>query len=41
MLARRPEPLIYEAWIWELQRGLLADELGESSSSRWRRRTCR
>ena len=28
MLARRPEPLIYDAWIWELQRGLLADRLG-------------
>ena len=24
-----PEPLIYTAWIWELQRGILADELGE------------
>ncbi|WP_295136185.1 penicillin acylase family protein [uncultured Reyranella sp.] len=29
MLASRPEPLIYNAWITELQRGLLADELGE------------
>jgi penicillin G amidase len=29
MLARRPEPLIYDAWIWELQRGLLADRLGD------------
>lgn len=29
MLASRPEPLIYEAWLWELQRGLLADELGD------------
>ena len=29
MLAGRPEPLIYDAWIAELQRGLLADELGE------------
>ena len=29
MLASRPEPLIYTAWIWELQRGILADELGE------------
>jgi penicillin amidase len=29
MLANRPEPLIYTAWIWELQRGLLADELGD------------
>ncbi|WP_421998175.1 penicillin acylase family protein [Reyranella sp.] len=29
MLASRPEPLIYTAWIWQLQRGLLADELGE------------
>jgi penicillin G amidase len=28
MLARRPEPLIYTAWLWELQRGILADELG-------------
>jgi penicillin amidase len=28
MLASRPEPLIYTAWLWELQRGLLADELG-------------
>ena len=28
MLASRPEPLIYSAWITELQRGLLADELG-------------
>jgi penicillin amidase len=27
MLARRPEPLIYDAWLWELQRGLLADRL--------------
>ena len=29
MLANRPEPLIYTAWIWELQRGLLSDELGD------------
>src|SRR5260370_34532243 len=29
MLATRAEPLIYTAWIWQLQRGLLADELGE------------
>ena len=29
MLARRPEPLIYEAWLWELQRGLLANRLGD------------
>ena len=29
MLARRPEPLIYEAWIWELERTLLADRLGD------------
>lgn len=29
MLATRPEPLIYSAWLMELQRGLLADELGE------------
>jgi penicillin amidase len=29
MLARRPEPLIYTAWLWELQRGILADELGQ------------
>ena len=29
MLASRPEPLIYTAWITELQRGLLADELGD------------
>ena len=29
MLARRPEPLIYEAWIWQLQRGLLAERLGD------------
>jgi penicillin amidase len=29
MLASRPEPLIYTAWLWELQRGLLADELGD------------
>lgn len=29
MLASRAEPLIYTAWIWQLQRGLLADELGE------------
>lgn len=28
MLASRPEPLIYNAWIAELQRMLLADELG-------------
>ncbi len=29
MLARRPEPLIYDAWIWELQRGLLVGRLGD------------
>jgi penicillin amidase len=29
MLAGRPEPLIYNAWITELQRGILADELGD------------
>lgn len=29
MLAGRPEPLIYNAWIAELQRGLLGDELGD------------
>ena len=29
MLASRPEPLIYTAWLAELQRGLLADELGD------------
>ena len=29
MLARRPEPLIYDAWNWELERGLLADRLGD------------
>ena len=29
MLASRPEPLIYTAWLVELQRGLLADELGD------------
>ncbi len=29
MLARRPEPLIYDAWLWELQRGLLANRLGD------------
>ncbi len=29
MLTSRPEPLIYTAWLWELQRGILADELGE------------
>ena len=28
MLAGRPEPLIYDAWLMELQRGLLADEVG-------------
>ena len=28
MLANRPEPLIYTAWLTELQRGLMADELG-------------
>jgi penicillin amidase len=28
MLASRAEPLIYTAWLWELQRFLLADELG-------------
>jgi penicillin amidase len=28
MLAGRPEPLIYESWLRELQRGLLADEVG-------------
>ena len=28
MLANRPEPLIYTAWLTELQRGLIADELG-------------
>lgn len=29
MLERRPEPLIYDAWTWELQRGLLAARLGD------------
>ena len=29
MLASRPEPLIYTAWLFELQRALIADELGE------------
>ena len=29
MLASRPEPLIYDAWLAELQKGLLGDELGE------------
>lgn len=29
MLANRAEPLIYNAWLTELQRGLLADELGD------------
>ncbi|UYN97511.1 MAG: penicillin acylase family protein [Enhydrobacter sp.] len=29
MLATRPEPLIYTAWLMELQRGLLADEVGD------------
>ncbi|WP_170920816.1 penicillin acylase family protein [Enhydrobacter aerosaccus] len=29
MLADRPEPLIYAAWLMELQRALLADEVGE------------
>ena len=29
MLASRPEPLIFTAWIWELQRGVLGDELGD------------
>jgi penicillin amidase len=29
MLAERPEPLIYAAWLFELQRELLADEVGE------------
>jgi penicillin amidase len=29
MLASRAEPLIYTAWITELQRGLMADELGD------------
>ena len=29
MLASRPEPLIYTAWLTELQRGVLADELGD------------
>jgi penicillin amidase len=29
MLADRPEPLIYTAWLFELQRELLADELGD------------
>ncbi|MBS0520582.1 MAG: penicillin acylase family protein, partial [Proteobacteria bacterium] len=28
MLADRPEPLIYTAWLFELQRALLADEVG-------------
>ena len=28
MLAGRPEPLIYSAWLMEFQRGLIADELG-------------
>lgn len=30
MLASRSEPLIYTAWIAELQRGIFADELGDS-----------
>ncbi|WP_422036245.1 penicillin acylase family protein [Reyranella sp.] len=29
MMASRPEPLIYDAWLAELQKGLLGDELGE------------
>ena len=29
MLAERPEPLIYTAWLFELQRELLADEVGD------------
>jgi penicillin amidase len=29
MRADRPEPLIYDAWLRELHRGLFADELGE------------
>jgi len=29
MLAGRPEPMIYAVWLRELQRGLIADELGE------------
>jgi penicillin amidase len=29
MLARRAEPLIYTAWLWELQHGILGGELGE------------
>src|SRR5581483_386922 len=29
MLAERPEPLIYAAWLFELQRELLADEVGD------------
>ena len=40
MLARRPEPLIYDAWIWELQRGLLADRLGERAVLRPRHAQC-
>ena len=33
MLSSRPEPLIYSAWIWELQRGILGDELGDELMS--------
>jgi len=33
MLASRPEPLIYTAWTWELQRGVLGDELGDQLRS--------
>jgi len=29
MLASRPEPLIYTAWLFELERRLLADKVGE------------
>ena len=33
MLANRPEPLIFTAWTWELQRGILGDELGDELRS--------
>jgi penicillin amidase len=35
MAAARPEPLIFAAWMRELTRALMADELGEAFNSIW------
>jgi len=39
MTAERPEPLIYTAWIRELDRALYADELGPAFRGAWRSRS--